>query len=210
MDVAAQSRADLVYRAFVLEWLTLAWVLVETVVGIYSAIQAHSVSLMAFGIDSAIETASASVLLWRLNVELQKGQHFSESAERYASRIGGGLLFALTAYVAIAAAWSLWMGRGEEFTIVGLVITGAAIPVMYLLGRQKIAIAEQIGSRALRADAIESITCGWLSLVVMIGLLAQFVSGAWWVDAVTSLAIVWLLIKEGREAWNVEPCCDHH
>jgi hypothetical protein len=37
---------------------------------------------------------------------------------------------------------------------------------------------------------------------VLIGLLAQLVLGAWWIDTVTSLAILWLLVKEGREAWE--------
>ena len=79
---------------------------------------------------------------------------------------------------------------------------------MYVLSRQKLALAEQLGSRALRADAIESITCGWLSFVVVIGLLAQLALGAWWVDSVASLAIVYFLIKEGREAWTGDGCCD--
>jgi divalent metal cation (Fe/Co/Zn/Cd) transporter len=86
---------------------------------------------------------------------------------------------------------------------------GKLSPIMILLTRRKIAIATQLGSRALRADAAESITCGWLSLVVVVGLLADYVLGAWWVDAVTSLAIVWFVIKEGREAWSGEDCCDH-
>jgi hypothetical protein len=29
------------------------------------------------------------------------------------------------------------------------------------------------------------------------------------IDAVTSLAIVWFLIKEGREAWTGDECFDH-
>ncbi len=210
MDVTrTQERTALIHRAFVLEWLTLAWVLVEAVGGILSGLQAHSVSLTAFGIDGAIEAISASVLLWRINVELRHGQYFSESAERQASRIGGGLLFSLAAYVVVAAAWSLWVGRGEEFSVLGMGITAATIPVMYFLARKKLAISAQIGSGALRADAMESITCGWLSLVVMVGLVMQFLGGWWWVDSVTSLAIVWLLIKEGREAWSGEHCCDH-
>jgi len=63
-------------------------------------------------------------------------------------------------------------------------------------------LAEALGSRALRADAVESITCGWLSLVVLIGLLAQLALGAWCVDTVASLVIMGLPIKEGREAWT--------
>jgi divalent metal cation (Fe/Co/Zn/Cd) transporter len=44
-------------------------------------------------------------------------------------------------------------------------------------------------------------------LVVVIGLLVQAVTAVWWADAVTSLGIVWFLVKEGREAWSGEDCC---
>ena len=43
-----------------------------------------------------------------------------------------------------------------------------------------------------------------MAVVVVAGLLAQLAFGAWWLDAVTSLAIVWFLVKEGREAWETE------
>jgi divalent metal cation (Fe/Co/Zn/Cd) transporter len=78
---------------------------------------------------------------------------------------------------------------------------------MYLLAKRKLAVAAKLGSRALRADAVEAITCGWLSCVVVLGLLVQLTLNAWWVDSVTSLAILWLVVKEGREAWKGEQCC---
>jgi divalent metal cation (Fe/Co/Zn/Cd) transporter len=149
------------------------------------------------------------VLIWRLTVELRHGQAFSERAERTASRIGGALLFALAAYIVAGAAWSLWTRHGEVFSLSGFIVALLAMPIMTLLARRKIAIATQLGSRAMRADAAESITCGWLSLVVVVGLLAEVVLGAWWVDAVTSLAIVGFVVKEAREAWSGEDCCDH-
>lgn len=77
---------------------------------------------------------------------------------------------------------------------------------MFALPRRKIAIAEAMGSRAMRADAIESATCGWLSVAVVIGLVTEALTGAWWVDAATSLVIVPLLVKEGRAAWRGEGC----
>jgi divalent metal cation (Fe/Co/Zn/Cd) transporter len=80
---------------------------------------------------------------------------------------------------------------------------------MYFLSRRKLSLAEVLGSRALRADAVESIACGWLSLVVVAALLTQLVIGAWWIDAAASLGIVWFLIREGREAWEGQECCDH-
>jgi hypothetical protein len=30
--------------------------------------------------------------------------------------------------------------------------------------------------------------------------------GAWWIDGVGSLAIVYFLVKEGREAWSGDDC----
>jgi hypothetical protein len=41
----------------------------------------------------------------------------------------------------------------------------------------------------------------------VVGLVANLLLGAWWVDAVTSLGIVWFVVKEAREAWNGENCC---
>ena len=198
------QRVELIRQAFWLEWVTIAWMGIEAAVAIGAGVAAGSITLLAFGIDSLIELVSAGVLIWRLTVELRYGQAFSQHAERLASRIGGGLLFALAAYVIASAAWSLWTRQGEEFSAAGLAVALLAMPIMYVLAKRKLALADKLGSRALRADAVESITCGWLSFVVVIGLIAQLLIGAWWIDAVTSLAIVWFLIKEGREAWQGE------
>jgi|SRR6516164_5841642 len=93
--------------------------------------------------------------------------------------------------------------RGQEFSTPGLALALLAIKVMWLLARAKMRLADELGSRALRADAVESITCGYLSGIVVIGLLVQFLMPEWWwIDSAASLAIVVLLIKEGREAWE--------
>jgi divalent metal cation (Fe/Co/Zn/Cd) transporter len=205
---AAGNRAALIEQAFRLEYVTLAWMTLEAAVAIGAGIAAGSLTLTAFGIDSLIELASACVLVWRLTVELRHGQVFAESAERTASRIAGALLFALAAYVVVSAGWRLWTQEGAAFSLPGLVISVLAVPVMYFLSRRKLKVASTLGSRALRADAVEGITCGWLALVVVGALVAQFFLDAWWVDPVASLGIVWFVIREGREAWEGEDCCD--
>jgi divalent metal cation (Fe/Co/Zn/Cd) transporter len=63
-----------------------------------------------------------------------------------------------------------------------------------------------LNSRALRADAVESITCGYLSIVLMIGLAATWLLGWWWLDSVAALALIPFLIKEARAAITAEPC----
>jgi divalent metal cation (Fe/Co/Zn/Cd) transporter len=123
------------------------------------------------------------------------------STEHRAAKIGSLLLIALTLYVLVSAAWGLWRGEGQEFSLPGLILATLAIPIMYVLAKAKLKLATQIGSAALRADAIESIACGYLSAVVVVGLLAQWAIGAWWIDGVSALALVPLLVKEAREAW---------
>jgi divalent metal cation (Fe/Co/Zn/Cd) transporter len=203
------ERTVLIEKAFRLEWLTIAWMAIEALVAIASGLVAGSLTLTGFGFDSVIELVSAGVLIWRLTDELRRGQEFSKRAERTASRSGGALLFVLAGYIVLGAGWSLWAHHGGEFSVPGLIIAAVAMPIMYVLARRKLDVARQLGSKAMRADAIESMTCGWLSLVVVVGLVANLLLAAWWVDAVTSIGIVWFVVKEGREAWNGGDCCVH-
>jgi divalent metal cation (Fe/Co/Zn/Cd) transporter len=206
--VQGLERAARIRKAFRLEWFTIVWMVIEGAAAIAASAIAHSLLLLVFGIDSIIELASAGVLFWRLSVELRDGPAFSEQIERRAGRIAGGLLFALTTYVIAAATWGLWQHHAAEFSLPGLILAIVAIPVMYFLSKRKLAVAELLGSRALRADAFEGIACGWLSFAVVIGLIAQLALRTWWVDSVASLAIVYFLINEGREAWEGEGCED--
>src|ERR1700681_1529869 len=111
------ERTVLIQKAFRLEWLTIAWMLIEALVAIASGVLAGSLTLTAFGFDSVIELVSAGVLIWRLTDELRRGQEFSRHAERIASRSGGALLFALAGYIVLGAGWSLWAHHGAEFSV---------------------------------------------------------------------------------------------
>lgn len=209
VTAASTVRLTAVNAALRLEWLTIAWMVIEAVVAIGAGVAAHSLVLEAFGFDSVVELLSAGVLVWRLRIELRYKSSFPESVEHRASRIGGTLLFALSAYVTVGALRSLWTRQGQEFTAAGLAVTGAAIPVMYGLAKSKLRLADRLGSRALHADAMESLTCGYLAVVVVGALLAQVLVGAWWVSGVSALVLVPLLLREAQEAWQHDPCSDH-
>ena len=196
------ERRELVAMALRLEWITVGWMLIEAAVAIGSGIMAHSLTLIAFGADSIIELASAGVLIRRLAIEVSRGEAVATEFERRAARIGSVLLFALSGYVVLAAGWSLWAQTGQEFSVIGLVLAVVAIPLMLGLARAKAHIADRIGSRALRADAAEAIACGYLSAVVVVGLIAQGLTAAWWIDGVSALALTPFLFREALEAWR--------
>jgi|SRR5579864_15993 len=74
MTIAStDNRVGLIREALVLEWITIAWMVIEAVVAIGAGNAAHSITLTAFGLDSVIELISALVLIWRLGVELKHG-----------------------------------------------------------------------------------------------------------------------------------------
>ena len=180
--MSATERTAAIRRAFWLARLSVGWMLIGATVAVGAGIASGSVTLTAFGLDSMIELLSSGVVIWRLTVELRQGRHLAEEIERIAGRLAGGLLFVLAAYIIASAAWSLWSQRGETFSGLGLTVALLAMPIMLYLSRQKLAVAEKLGSRTLRADAAESVAYGWLSLVVVVGLVADLFLDAWWVD----------------------------
>src|ERR1700674_929750 len=91
------ERTVLIQQAFRLEWLTVAWMVIEALVAIGSGVIAGSLTLTAFGLDSVIELISAGVLIWRLTEELRRGEEFSRYAERVACRSGAAFIFVLAA-----------------------------------------------------------------------------------------------------------------
>ncbi len=210
---AAISRLSLVHKALSLELFTVGWMVIEASVGIFSGIAAHSVSLTAFGFDSIIEVSSAAVLIWRLKAEVQhicddpNNCGFQDSIEHRAAKTTALLLFILSAYIVIEASAKLWHHQGEDFSVPGLIVTLLAIPIMISLSNAKSRLAAAINSAALRADSAQATACWYLSVVVVSGLLIQLAFQAWWVDGVASLAILYFVLREGREAWRGNPCC---
>ncbi len=50
--------------------------------------------------------------------------------------------------------------------------------------------------------------CAVLAVSTLIGLGLNAAFGWWWADPVVSLVVVYFAVKEGREAWEGDLCCD--
>lgn len=193
-----------------LESITVVWMVIEAAGAIEAGIAAGSLLLIAFGIDSVIELISASVLFWRLQKEARGGASNAsiERVERRASRISGYLLYALSGYVLLQAIYGLTHKHHAETSFLGITVAVVAALGMPLLAKAKMRVADEIGSKALRADAMETFTCGYLSWVLLAGLAANSLLHWWWLDAAASLVVVPLLLKEAQEAMTGECDCD--
>ena len=168
-----------------------------------SGLAAGSVALTGFGIDSVIEVTSGVVLWWRLRAELGAAR-VGPAVEAWAARWAGILLLALAVYIMAESGRRLLTGDRPRESVVGIVLMVLSLIVMPLLARAKLRLAVSLGSRALRADAHETIVCAWLSATTLVGLALNAVLGWWWADPVSALGMVPLITREGLEALRGE------
>jgi cation diffusion facilitator family transporter len=190
----------LLRRAVWLVGLTLAYNLVEAGIAIWAGSAAGSIALLGFGLDSVIECAASAVLLWRLSVELRGGdEERVETAERRSRRFVGLTFLALAAYILVESVVTLVSGDHPQPSVPGIVLAAVSLAVMPLLGWAKLRTAKRLGSRALQAEAEETLACAYLSLTLLVGLVLNAAAGWWWADPVAALAMVPWLLKEGVE-----------
>ncbi len=211
MQIEAAPRAASVRTGILVEIVSIGWMIVEAVVALGAGFASHSVSLQSFGIDSLVELFTGGILLWRLSVEqrmLLTGAGADTSAttidieviERRASRIAGWALYALAAYILLDIAYGLLMRQRPEATPWGIGLALAASVIMPVLWLVKRRVAARIGSAALRADAACSIVCAYMSVTLLIGLGLTQLFGWWWADSLAALALLYFIVREGREA----------
>ena len=208
MTGAATAREPMLARALRLEYLTVGWNMVEGVVAMTAAVAAGSVALMGFGIDSFVESASGSILIWRLRAERRGASETAvEEIERRAQRLVAVSLFALAGYIIADAAYSLLTGERPAPSRAGMILTALSLGVMWWLARAKLRAARALGSRSLESDAFQTTACWWLSLAALLGIGLNAALSWWWADPVAAIVISLLIAHEGREAWRGRACC---
>jgi divalent metal cation (Fe/Co/Zn/Cd) transporter len=199
------ARAALLARGVRLEYLTVAWNLVEGVIAIAAAMASGSVALLGFGIDSFVESASGSVMIWRLRAEqgaAADDEERIELVERRAQKFVAGSLILLAAYIAWDSITSLIAGDRPEPSLVGIMLAAASLAVMWWLAREKRRVGSALGSRAMTADAFQTDACFWLSLFLLVGIGANALFGWWWADPLAALGMTFFIGREALEAWR--------
>jgi len=184
-------------QALFLEYLTIGWNVVEAAVAIIAGLWAGSIALVGFGLDSIIEVTAAGMLVWRLRCELTCRHRTHERAEKIVLRVIGITFFILAAYVLYKAGDMLLHAQAPEASRVGIVLAVLAAVLSPWLALRKQALARQLNSRALAADALETFACGYLSITLLIGIALNATLGWWWADPAAALLMVPVLLWSG-------------
>ena len=201
-----ELRPALVRRGLALNWITIAYNVVEAVVAIGAGVVSGSVALLGFGLDSVIEVTASGAAQWRLRIDLDAERR--ERVERTTHRIIGWSFLALAVYVVVDGANALLRREAPERSVVGLELLALSAVVMPVLARAKRRVARAMTSRALEADAMQTSLCAYLSVIALAGVALNTALGWWWADPVAALAMVPIIAKEGVEGARAEAHCD--
>jgi divalent metal cation (Fe/Co/Zn/Cd) transporter len=200
MAIAA-ARPTILQQARLAQILTVGWMVIEATIAIVAGLIAHSVALTAFGVDSGVELFSSIVVLHRLLQRSESEERGSLSGgERHASRLVGYALYGLIAYIVLSALISLALRIEPKPSPVGIALTLASLGIMAGLWRWRLALADRLGSPALRGDAACSMVCLYMAAVALVGLVLNQLFGLWWADPLAAVALVWWIRGEAREA----------
>lgn len=197
-----KERDSLIRRAKTLSWLGLGWMTVEGAAGIVAALRAGSSALLGFGIGSAIEGLASMTVIWRFTGR----RRLSGSAEKRARRLVAIGFLLLAPYIGQGAVRTLIAGRHPSSSGLGIVLSASSLVVMPVMGRSKQRIGQRLGSPATAGEGAQNMLCAYMAGGVLIGLLANTLLGAWWLDPIVAIGIARLAVREGIEAWGGKDC----
>lgn len=190
-------------RARILAWGANAWHVAEFAMAVGAGIAAGSIALIGFGLDSLVEVAAGTVIVW-----LFTGRRLAdpERAERRAQQLIAVSFYLLAAYIAVESARDLIAGDHPDASWVGIGLAAVTAPTMPLLARAKQRIGHELGSSATVSEGAQNMLCAYLSVALLIGLGANAVFGLWWADPLAALVIAGVAAREGRQSWRGDAC----
>ncbi len=194
-EPATTGETLLVRRGLQLEYATLGWNVVGSVIVILAAIAARSIALAGFGLDSLIEIFASVVVVWQL-----KG--VNEQREHRALRLIGIAFFALAAYILGQIAYSLIRAQHPGTSTSGIIWLAATFIAMLSLAYGKRITGRQLGNQVLLTESHVTVIDAYLAGAVLLGLILNAAFGWWWADPLAGLVIVYYGFKEGWEIWH--------
>jgi len=184
----------LLRRGLLLEWITLGWNVVGTVIVIAAAVAADSVALAGFGLDSLVEIGASTVVIWHL-----RGIH--DGRERAALRSISIAFFALALYIFAQSTRTLWLGAHASTSQSGMAWLALTFAVMLALAAGKHVTGKKLDNQVLKTEAKVTLVDAYLAGSVLLGLALNALLGWWWADPLAGLVIVFYGLLEGRHAW---------
>ncbi|MFI7706454.1 cation transporter [Nonomuraea sp. NPDC049480] len=180
---------------------TLAWLGVESTLGLAAGLSAHSVALIGWALTALVEAAASLIVLWRFTGT----RTLSPSAESSARRAVALSFWLLAPYLVVHVAYDLGEGQRAAPSVLGIVVTAFSLVSMPLLGLAKRRLGRRLRSAATSGEGAQNLICGAMAAGVLAGLWLNTL-GWWWVDPAVALVLAAVAVREGRRAWRGHAC----
>jgi divalent metal cation (Fe/Co/Zn/Cd) transporter len=178
-----------------LEYATLGWNVVGTVIVVIAAIAARSVALAGFGLDSLIEIFASLIVVWQL-------KSINKDRQRLALRLMSLAFFALAVYISGQLVVTLVTRTRPHQSLVGICWLAATLVAMLLLSYGKRTTGRALGNPVLTTEAHVTLVDAYLAAAVLVGLVLNLLVGWWWADPLAAMVIVYYGVREGTVAWR--------
>ena len=188
-EIADRTRhARLLSRGRKLEAVTLGWNIVGVFVLAFAAVQARSVALAGFGLDSLIEIGASTVVLWELADVSQERQY-------RALRLIGFAFVGLAVYLGIQSTIVLIIGFHPHHSPLGIAWTGVTAAVMFGLAFGKARTGAALDNPVLRAEGRITMIDGILATAVLVGLVLNAGAGWWSADPLAGYVLLYYAVR---------------
>lgn len=201
---APAEQAGLERRTRLLAWGGSGWHIIEFAIAVATGLAAGSIALIGFEADSLIETLAGGVVLWLLPAHAAAPAPLAARTapdrrqlhpDRRVRRGGGA------AHPRERRPSSRALGRNRPRRVYRA-DDAAARP------RSSAGSATSSIPSATVKEAAQTQLCAYLSIGLLLGLSANAIVGWWWADPLTAFFIAAVALKEGRESWRGQGCCD--
>ncbi len=193
----ASLLSSLLRRGRALEVATLGWNVAGILILAIAALQARSVALAGFGLDSLIEIGASTVVLWELSGH-------GQARQRQALRLIGSAFVALALYLAVQSTTILVIGYHSRHSVLGIIWTAITAIVMFTLATGKTRTGRQLNNRVLITEGRVTTIDGLLATAVLLGLAANSTLGWWWADPLAAYVLVYYAAKESHEIFTTQ------
>ncbi len=198
-STARDTQERLRRRGIRLEWATNAWNAMEVVVTVSLGVQAGSLALVAFGLDSVIEIFASTVVI----ANLRDDRHDPHDRRIHRSlRLIAVAFWALAAFLVVASIRGLVVGDRPDESPIAIAYLALTALVMFGLARLKQVTARRLGSETPGAEAAMTFLDGCLSAGILLALVLNAWRGWWWADAGAALLVAGVAVSEGAEHWR--------
>lgn len=173
---------------------SIGWSVVAGVAAITVGLTANALSLLAYGLDAAVDAAASAMILLDLRIEVRGGH---PPAHRRAERTVGSALLLIGAAVSVQSVRGLRSGTGPQHTTLGIIIAIASTLALPPLAAWKIRVGRRLESPALQGDGLLTGAGGALAAVSLGGMMLDRALGWWWADPAAAAAIAAFLLGAG-------------